>query len=172
MTKPEPSERLSERGAGLPGAGCPGPGWRGMKRRKNSSTSSSSMPGTCGREVGRRTACVVLMLTTALPWSSTSRVKSGSCACAASENAASHSAAMPLRVVMFLSWFLGSPILHRIGNALHAGGRCFAHDGHHVVRHFAGIDVDGAEARKPGPQRLALRSERIAEDRGGGRAGG
>ena len=26
---------------------------------------------------------------------------------------------------MFLSWFLGSPILHRIGNALHAGVSIF-----------------------------------------------
>src|SRR5207237_9903640 len=138
MMKPEPEERLSERGPG-PGAG-PGPGWRGMNRRKNSSTSSSSMPGTCGSEVGRRTACVVLMLTTALPWSSTRRVKSGSCACAASENAASHSAAMALRVVMFLSWFLGTPILHRIGDALHACGGGVAPDGHHVVGHPARLE--------------------------------
>jgi hypothetical protein len=71
-----------------------------MKRRKNSSTSSSSMPGTCGTApCARRTACVVLMLTTALPCSSTSRVKSGSsraCASTVALNAASHSAASPL----------------------------------------------------------------------------
>src|ERR1700741_773662 len=171
MMKPEPSERLSERGLG-PGAGCPGPGWRGMKRRKNSSTSSSSMPGTCGSAVGRRPACVVLMLATALPCSSTRRVKSGGWACAASDNAASHSAATALRVVMFLSWFLGTPILHRIGNALHACGRCFAHDGPHVVRGLAGIYMDRAEAGKPGARRLALRCERLDEDRDGGEAGG
>src|SRR5882762_1910993 len=142
MMKPEPSERLSERGPG-PGAGC-----RGMKRRKNPSTTSSSMPGTCGSEVGRRIACVVLMLTTALPCSSTRRVKSGSCACAARQNTASHSAAMALRVVMLLSWFLGTPILHRIGDALHACGGCFAHDGHHVVRDLASIDMNRPEAGK------------------------
>src|SRR5438874_1510456 len=78
---PEPSERLSERGPG-PGPGTPGC-WRGMKRRKNSWISSSSMPGICGSALVRRTACVVLMLTTALPCSSTRRVKSGStCVCA------------------------------------------------------------------------------------------
>src|SRR5919204_1136782 len=165
MMKPEPSERLSERGPG-PGAG-PGPGWRGMERRENSSPSSSSMPGTCGSELGRRAACVVLMLTTALPCSSTRRVKSGSCACAcaASENTASHSAATPLRVVMFLSWVLGTPILHRIGNALHTCGGCFAYDGHHVVRDLAGIDMNGAEAGEPGARRLALRRERLDENR-------
>src|SRR3954451_19315821 len=173
MTKPEPSERLSARGAGpCPCPGCPGPGWRGMKRRKNSSTSSSSMPGTCGSAVGRRTACVVLMLTTALPCSSTRRVKSGSCAWAASEKAASHSAAMALRVVMFLSWFLGTPILHRIGDSLHACGRCFPHDGHHMVRDLAGIDMDRAQAGKPGALRLAVRRERLDEHRYGGEAVG
>src|SRR5438094_8699494 len=166
MMKPEPRERLSERGPG-PGPG-PGPGWRGMKRRKNSSTSSSSMPGTCGSEVGRRIACVVLMLTTALPCSSTRRVKSGSCACAARQNTTSHSAAMALRVVMLLSWFLGTPVLHRIGDALHAGRGCFAHDGHHMVRDLASLDVDRAEAGKPGARRLALRCERLDEDRDGG----
>src|SRR2546425_3282074 len=70
---PEPSERLSERGPG-PGPGTPGC-WRGIKRRKNSWISSSSMPGICGSALVRRTACVVLMLTTALPCSSTRRVK-------------------------------------------------------------------------------------------------
>ena len=74
MMKPEPSERASGWRGPWPGPGC----WRGMKRRKNSSTSSSSIPGTWGVAPLRRTAWVVLMLTTALPWSSTRRVKSGS----------------------------------------------------------------------------------------------
>src|SRR5207237_7546229 len=115
----------------------PGPGWRGMKRRKNSSTSSSSMPGTCGRAAVRRTACVVLMLTTALPWSSTRRVKSGRsrCACAARQNTASHRAATALIVLIYgLLEFLWTTIFNCVGDALHARRRCFAHDGHHVVR--------------------------------------
>ena len=108
MMKPEPSERLSGRG---PRSCGPWPGGcRGMKRRKNSSTSSSSIPGTCGTAAERRTACVVLMLTTALPCSSTSRVKSGSCACTASDNAASHSAATAFIVFIPVSWFRAAGI--------------------------------------------------------------
>src|SRR5437773_10894418 len=169
MMKPEPSERLSERGEG-PGPGCPGPGWRGMKRRKNSRTSSSSIPGTCGSAPVRRTACVVLMLTTALPWSSTRRVKSGrsrcACACAARQKAASHRAARALIVRMqSLLVFLRPPIFDGIGNALHARRGCFAHDGHHMVRDFAGIDVDGAEAREAGACRVAARLQRLDEYR-------
>src|SRR5882672_7500316 len=186
MMKPEPSERLSERGAGPgPGPGCPGPGWRGMKRRKNSRTSSSSMPGTCGRAPVRRTACVVLILTTALPWSSTRRVKSGrsrvtsrvtslcACACAARQKAASHRAAMALIVLMqSLLVFLRPTILDGIGNALHARRGCFSYDGHHVVRDLAGIDMDGAQAREPGARRLAARLQRLDEHRDRGEAVG
>jgi len=40
------------------------------------------MPGTCGSAALRRTACVVLMFTTAFPWSSTTLVKSGKSRCA------------------------------------------------------------------------------------------
>src|SRR5438876_3802989 len=163
MTKPEPSERLSERGAG-PGAGCPGPGWRGMKRRKNSNTSSSSMPGICGSAAVRRTACVVLMLTTALPCSSTTRVKSGRslCASAARLNAASHRAARALIVfICSLLEFLWPPVFDGIGNALHARRGRLAHDRHHMICHFARIDVNRTEAREAGACRLAARLQRL-----------
>src|SRR5438552_90886 len=174
MMKPEPSERLSERGAGPgPGPGCPGPGWRGMKRRKNSSTSSSSIPGTCGSAPVRRTACVVLMFTTALPCSSTRRVKSGRsrCAWAARQKAASHSVASALMVLIYsLLEFLRPPIFDGICDALHARRGRLAHDGHHMVRHLACIDVDRAEARKAGARRLAARLQRFDEHRDGGEA--
>src|SRR2546430_12625430 len=165
MMKPEPSERLSERGEG-PGPGCPGPGWRGMKRRKNSRTSSSSIPGTCGSAPVRRTACVVLMLTTALPWSSTRRVKSGrsrcAWACAAMQKAASHRAATALIVLMqSLLEFLRPSVFDGIGDALHARRRCFAHDGHHVIGDLAGINMDRAQAREDGTRRLAARLPRL-----------
>src|SRR2546425_5267311 len=178
MMKPEPSERLSERGAGPgPGPGCPGPGCRGMKRRKNSRTSSSSIPGTCGSAPVRRTACVVLMFTTALPWSSTRRVKSGKsrCAWAATQNTASHRAARALIVlILSLLEFLGPQlwpaVLDSIGDALHARRGCFAHDGHHMIGDLAGIDMDRAEAREPGARRLAARLQRLGgpRDRGQG----
>src|SRR2546421_7381701 len=167
MTKPEPSERLSERGAG-PGPGVPGPGWRGMKRRKNSSTSSSSMPGTCGMAPVRRTACVVLMLTTALPCSSTTRVKSGRSrwATAAMLNAASHRAASALIVLIRVSFsFLRPPIFDGIPYALHAGRRRFADDRDHVVRHLSRIDMDRAQARETGARRFAAPAERFDEHR-------
>src|SRR5438093_3496269 len=176
MMKPEPSERLSERGEG-PGPGCPGPGWRGMKRRKNSRTSSSSIPGTCGSAPVRRTACVVLMLTTALPWSSTRRVKSGrsrcACACAARQNTASHRAATALIVLIYgLLEFLWTTVLDGIGDALHACRRCFAHDGHHVIGDLAGINMDRAQAREAGARRVAARLQRLDEHRDRGEAVG
>src|SRR5438874_6455233 len=175
MTKPEPSERLSARGAGpWPGwPGWPGPGCRGMKRRKNSSTSSSSMPGTCGSAALRRTACVVLMLTTALPCSSTTRVKSGRSrwATAAMLNAASHRAASTLIVLIGLSlFFLRPPIFDGIPYALHAGRRRFADDRDHVVRHLPRINMDRAQAGKAGARRLAAPGERLDEYRDGGEA--
>src|SRR6266850_2715798 len=188
MMKPEPSERLSERGAGAgpgPGPGCPGPGWRGMKRRKNSRTSSSSMPGTCGRAPVRRTACVVLILTTALPWSSTRRVKSGrsrvtsrvtslcACAWAARQKAASHRATRALIVLIYcLLEFLGTTVFDCIGDALHARRGCFSHDGDHVIGDLAGINMDRAQAREPGARRLAARLQRLDEHRDCGEAVG
>src|SRR5688572_15733559 len=170
MMKPEPSERLSGRAPPGPG-GC----WRGMKRRKNSSTSSSSMPGTCGAAPLRRTACVVLMLTTALPWSSTRRVKSGSsrtaCANAMVENRTSQAAVTALAAFMFLFsresllLLLRPAVFHRVGDALHAGRRCLAHHGHHVVRDLARVDVDRAHAGEPGAHRVAASIERLDEHR-------
>src|SRR5574339_387988 len=166
---PEPSERDSERGPGpWPGPGC----WRGMKRRKNSSTSSSSMPGTCGTAPLRRTAWVVLMLTTALPCSSTSRVKSGSsrtaCAAAMEEKTTSQAAVSVFTAFIFClspGARSGLAILDRVGDALHAHRRRLAYHGHHVVGNLARIDVDGAHARKPGARRLALRFQRLDEHR-------
>src|SRR5690349_17871868 len=172
MMKPEPSERLSERGEGVCGP-WPGPG-RGMKRRKNSWISSSSRPGTCGSAWVRRTACVVLMLTTAAPCSSTSRVKSGRsrlCARAAAQNAASHRAATAFIVCMnpLLSPLAGrllngGPIRHGFGYALHACRGRLAHDGDAMVGEFASIDVDRPEARHPGAAFLP-RLQRLDEDR-------
>src|SRR5688500_641570 len=158
MMNPEPSERLS----GRPGP-CPGPGgcWRGMKRRKNSWISSSSIPGTCGTAPVRRGACVVLMLTTALPWSSTSRVKSGrTCVCAApaAQNPASQRAASALTNRIVLSWsilLLRATVLDRVRDPLHAGGRRLADHGHHVVGDLARIDMDGTHACKPGAHAAA-----------------
>src|SRR5579859_4356875 len=176
MTKPEPSERLSARGAGpCPWPGCPGPGWRGMKRRKNSSTSSSSMPGTCGSAALRRTTWVVLMLTTALPCSSTTRVKSGRSrwATAAMLNAASHRAASALIVLIGLSsFFLRPPVFDGIPYALHAGRRRFADDRDHVVRHLPRIDMDRAQARETRALGLAAPLQRLDEHRHGREAVG
>src|SRR5260221_13929166 len=125
-----------------------------MRRRRIPSPFWSSMRGTCGRgRVVRRTACVVLMLTTALPCSSTRRVKSGSsrCACAERQKAASHRAARALIVLIYgLLKFLWTTILNCIGDALHARRGRLAHDGHHMVRHLARVDVDRAEARQAG----------------------
>src|SRR5687768_14259011 len=159
MMKPEPSERASGR---APGPGC----WRGMKRRKNSSTSSSSIPGTCGALPVRRGACVVLMFTTALPWSSTRRVKSGSsrtaCAAAATLNEASHKASSALTAFILCSLrLLRTAVLYGIGDALHARRRCFAHHGDHVIGHLPRVDMDGAHASKPGAHRVAAAFERL-----------
>src|SRR3954469_15064013 len=169
MTNPEPSERLSDRGAGpCPCPGWPGPGWRGMKRRKNSRTSSSSIPGTCGSAALRRTAWVVLMLTTAFPWSSTTRVKSGRsrCAYAATQNAASHRAARALIVLIStLLVFLRPSIFDGVRNTLHAGRGRLADDRHHMVRDLARIDVDRAEAREPRARRISPALQGLDEDR-------
>src|SRR5688572_1184666 len=173
MMKPEPSERASGCWRGLGWPGC----WRGMKRRKNSSTSSSSMPGTCGTAPLRRTACVVLMLTTALPWSSTRRVKSGSsrtCAVATAQKAASHRVATALTTFILISPkpLLRSAIFDCIGDALHARGWRLAHHGHHVIGDFAGIDMDCAHACKPRAHWIAAAFERFDEYRDRGQAVG
>src|ERR1700741_2332001 len=167
MMKPEPSERAS--GWRGPGPGC----WRGMKRRKNSSTSSSSIPGTWGVAPLRRTACVVLMLTTALPWSSTRRVKSGSSRTACANALAQKTASQRLTHAL-TTFILDLPkpvyglrlaILDRVGDALHASGRRLADHGHHVVGDFARINVDRAHAGKPGAHRIAASFERLDEHR-------
>src|SRR5713226_4487369 len=169
MMKPEPSERLSGRGAG---PGC----WRGTKRRKNSSTSSSSIPGTWGSAL-RRTAWVVLMLTTAPPCSSTRRVKSGSsraCAKAAAQNAASQSAARLCMTRIFSSPVTAASlrlaVLNGIRDALHARGRRLADHGHHVIGDFARIDVDRAHARETGAHHVAPALQRLDEHRYRGEA--
>src|SRR5690349_13039177 len=176
MMNPEPSERLSERGPGPWGPGC----WRGMKRRKNSWISSSSSPGTCGTAALRRTDCVVLMFTTALPCSSTMREKSGriccpACAIAAAQNAASHRAAKALSTRMCPSpggcfSLLMRPVFDRVGDALHADRGRLAHHRDHVVRDLAGVDVDRAHAGEAGARRAAL--ERLDEHRHRGDAVG
>src|SRR6266446_10688994 len=167
---PEPSERLSERGPGT----CPGPGtpgcWRGMKRRKNSWISSSSMPGICGSAAVRRTACVVLILTTVLPCSSTRRVKSGStCVCARTviQDAASHSVTSPLRtrIVAPCLSLVRTTKFDRVSDALHAHRWRLPNHGHHVIRDLASIDVDRAHAREPGAHRIASARERLDEHR-------
>src|SRR6185503_18434101 len=133
-----------------------------------------SMPGTCGSAPLRRTAWVVLMLTTALPWSSTRRVKSGSCACAAATvpKAISHRAAKPL-IVCIICWFsrivlLRTAELYRVGDALHAHRRRLADHGNHVIRDFASIDIYGADAGQPGAHRLAPAFQRLDEYRHSG----
>src|SRR3954470_14418234 len=127
-----------------------------MKRRKNSWISSSSMPGTCG-SVLRRTACVVLMFTTAFPCSSTRRVKSGRTwvwARATAQNAASQrpATALTTRIASLLKMcsLLRTVVFDRIGDALHARGGRLAHYGDHVVCHLASIDVDRSHARESG----------------------
>src|SRR4051812_42965468 len=169
---PEPSERLSGRPGPRSGP-CPG-GWRGTKRRKNSITSSSSIPGTCGKAL-RRAAWVVLMLTTELPCSSTNRVKSGSSRAWAKtlrQKAASQRPARDLTARIGespISWLRCVPALLRtaeldgIGNALHARRRRFPDHGNHVLRHFLGIDMDGAHARQPRPHRVAAPFQRLDE---------
>src|SRR6185436_14490723 len=170
--KPEPSERLSERSRG-DGPGC----WRGMKRRKNSSTSSSSMPGTCGAAPLRRTACVVLMLTTALPCSSTRRVKSGSSrACGSTRVLNTASKKVTTGVTAALTAFIFDlpkllrTILHCVGDALHARRGRLTHHGHHVIGDFAGIHVDRAHACHPRAHRLDPAFDRLDEHRDRGQA--
>src|ERR687896_1189215 len=164
MMKPEPSERASGRGLG---PGC----WRGMKRRKNSSISSSSRPGPWGTAPPpRRTACVVLMLTTALPCSSTRRVKSGSsrtaCAIAEAQKAASHRVTKAFTTFIFVSRKLLRPaILYRVGDALHARRRGLADHRHHVIGDLARIDMDGPHAGEAGAHRIAPAFERFDENR-------
>src|SRR5262245_8821467 len=171
MMKPEPSERLS----GRPGP-CPGPGWRGMKRRKNSWISSSSMPGTCGTAgvAVRRADCVVLMLTTAAPCSSTRRVKSGSSRTWASAGPEATNASRTnhrLGFIRVLS-LLGALGFDAVGDAPYARRGCFANHRHEVVRHFTCVDIERAEIRHPGAHELAALAQRLDEDRYRGQAVG
>src|SRR5688572_14487350 len=154
-----------------------------MKRRKNSSTSSSSMPGTCGAAPGRRTACVVLMFTTALPWSSTRRVKSGSsrtaCAAASVETRTSQTAVAALAAFIFCSpkallfqCSLRLAVLDCVGDALHAARGRFTNYRNHVIRNLSSIDVDRAHAGQAGAHRLAAPFHRFDEHRDRGKAVG
>src|SRR5262245_60040038 len=143
-----------------------------MKRRKNSSTSSSSIPGTWGAAPLRRTACVVLMLTTALPCSSTRRVKSGSSRTAwadARVEKRTSQAAVAVLTAFILSLSQkarsGLAILDCVGDALHARRRRFADYGHHVIGDLSCIDMDGAHAGKARPHRVAASLERLDENR-------
>src|SRR6185436_14530772 len=172
MMKPEPSDRLSGRG---PCCGpCCGPGWRGMKRRKNSCTSSSSTPGICGTAATRRAACVVLIFTTAAPWSSTSLTKSGRsrCASAAPANSSASSATCALSQFILVPPLLWLSEFDPGGNALHTGGGRLAHHRHDVVRHLPRVDLESAEARRAGLHGRAASRQRFYEHRHRGNAVG
>src|SRR3954470_24990458 len=143
-----------------------------MKRRKNSWISSSSMPGTCGSAL-RRTACVVLMFTTAFPCSSTRRVKSGRTwvwASATAQNAVSQrpATALTTRIASLLKLcsLLRAAVFHRIRDALHARRGRLAHHGDPVLRHLASIDVHRAHAGEAGAGAAPV--ERL-EEHGNGR---
>src|SRR6185436_5230032 len=117
------------------------------------------------------TACVVLMFTTAAPWSSTSLTKSGNsrpCARAAplKTKASASSASRFLTHFMCDPLLLGRlPELNRGGDALHADRGRLADDRHDVVRHFARIDLERAEAGWPGPHGFGPPGHRFDEHR-------
>src|SRR5512135_2194949 len=167
MMKPEPRERVSERGPGSTG------GRRGMKRRKNSRSSSSSTPGICGSAL-RWTACLVLMFTTAGPWCSTSCVKSGSsraCAPTWPPATSNNSATTPFTPLM---QYLPSPtgwigrrlycaeplvrlaVVYGVRDALDTGGGCLTNHCYEVVGHLASIDIRRAQVREAESDRLVL----------------
>ena len=99
------------------------------------------------------------MLTTAVPCSSTRRVKSGSSRACARRGQAEQSQTTERQGRFCCShrFVSSSPdaycgygrILDRVGDALHARRRRLADHGNHVIRHFAGIDVDRALLARP-----------------------